>query len=381
MKDLLWLMRKMSVSMLRKKAGLLFLVLPIAGVLLSMLIYGSSNGMDLRVGIVNRDGDEAVTRDAVAFVEGLDRVKVVMTDEETLKKDISEGKLDSGIVFGQGFAASVREGKPERLDILSVKGAQVTAYVRAMLNSFVGNAASIGSATDGDAAAFDRIYAAYREGGFRMKTETLEDTSNRKDVTTQSMGYLIAFMMFSAVNMSELILKEKENRTFLRLLSSPVRARTYVLANVTLNFIILTVQIVVTLIFMKTILGIDSGIPYGSMIASLLLFALASIGLSLLIVAFAKSSPMANALQNLIITPTCLLAGCYFPAAFMPDSVRKVANFIPQHWLLDTIDKLQNGSSFGSLYLNLGILLAFTAAFTLIAVYRFGRNNDTRMFV
>jgi ABC-2 type transport system permease protein len=69
------------------------------------------------------------------------------------------------------------------------------------------------------------------------------------------------------------------------------------------------------------------------------------------------------------------------PSSIMPDSLRKIANFLPQHWLLDTIDQLQNGHSFGSLYLNIGILAAFTAAFALIAIYRFGRNNDTRLFV
>ena len=43
-----------------------------------------------------------------------------------------------------------------------------------------------------------------------MKTETLEDTSKNKDMTNQTMGYLIMFMLFSAVNLSGFILKEKE---------------------------------------------------------------------------------------------------------------------------------------------------------------------------
>ena len=42
-----------------------------------------------------------------------------------------------------------------------------------------------------------------------MKTETLEDTSKNKDMTNQTMGYLIMFMLFSATNLSGHILKEK----------------------------------------------------------------------------------------------------------------------------------------------------------------------------
>jgi ABC-2 type transport system permease protein len=382
LKDMNWLIRKTLKNTFRsKKAWLLYLGLPIIGILVSMLLEGNTSGDVLRVGIVNLDGDQAITQDAIRFVEGLNHIKITLTDEKSLRGDITAGKLDSGLVFGQGFATSVREGTPKNLNLVSVKGAQVTAYVKSLLQSYIGNVAAIGKEAQGDQASFDAIYSDYKQSSFKVSAQTVTDTSNTKGMTYQAIGFLITFMMFSAVNLSELILKEKENRTFLRLLSSPVSARTYVLSNVIVNIIIMFMQILLTVFLMKNVFNIDSGIPYGQMIPILLLFALAAIGLSLLIVAFAKSISGAGALQNLIITPTCLLSGCYFPVDIMPDSVRKISNFLPQHWLLDTVDKLQHGTAFGSLTLNLAILLAFAVAFALVAIYRFGRNNDTRLFV
>jgi ABC-2 type transport system permease protein len=382
LKDMNWLIRKTLKNTFRsKKAWLLYLGLPIIGILVSMLLEGNTSGDVLRVGIVNLDGDQAITQDAIRFVEGLNHIKITLTDEKSLRGDITAGKLDSGLVFGQGFATSVREGTPKNLNLVSVKGAQVTAYVKSLLQSYIGNVAAIGKEAQGDQASFDAIYSDYKQSSFKVSAQTVTDTSNTKGMTYQAIGFLITFMMFSAVNLSELILKEKENRTFLRLLSSPVSARTYVLSNVIVNIIIMFMQILLTVFLMKNVFNIDSGIPYGQLIPILLLFALAAIGLSLLIVAFAKSISGAGALQNLIITPTCLLSGCYFPVDIMPDSVRKISNFLPQHWLLDTVDKLQHGTAFGSLTLNLAILLAFAVAFALVAIYRFGRNNDTRLFV
>jgi ABC-2 type transport system permease protein len=382
LKDMNWLIRKTLNNTFRtKKAWLLYIGLPIIGILVSMLLYGNTSGGVLRVGIVNLDGNQAITRDAIQFVEGLNQVKITVTDVKSLRNDITASKLDSGLVFGQGFADSVRKGAPKNLDLVSVKGAQVTAYVKSLLQSYIGNVAAIGKEAHGDQAAFDAIYTNYKNSSFKVTAQAVKDTSKTKSMTYQAIGFLIVLMMFSAVNLSQLILKEKENRTFLRLLSSPVSARTYVLSNVIVNIIIMFMQILLTVFLMKIVFHIDSGIPYGQMISILLLFALAAIGLSLLIVAFAKSSSGAGALQNLIITPTCLLSGCYFPVDIMPESVRKISNFLPQHWLLDTIDKLQHGTAFGSLTLNLAILLAFAAAFALVAIYRFGRNNDTRLFV
>ncbi|WP_027093903.1 ABC transporter permease [Cohnella thermotolerans] len=382
MNNVLWIVRRSLRATFRKKSSwIVYFGLPVAGILLSMLVYGSSSGGDLKIGVINQDGDRALTQDAIRFVEGLNNVKVTMTDEASLKKDIASGKLDSGLVFEPGFADSVREGHPAHLNLVSAKGAEVTSYVKSMLDSYIGNVASIGLATKDDPQAFESIYADYKQAGFKLDARSLEDTSKVKDMTNQTIGFLLMFLLFSAVNMTELIIKEREDRTFLRLLSSPVSARAYVFANVLCTLVIQLLQIVVTLLLMKNVFHIDSGIPFGEMLGTLLLFSLTSIGLSLLLTAFAKNSKNAGALQNLVITPTCLLAGCFFPAEIMPDTVRKIANFLPQRWMLDTIAKLQDGQSFGSLALNLVVLIAFATAFTLVAIYRFSRNNDVRQFI
>ena len=86
-----------------------------------------------------------------------------------------------------------------------------------------------------------------------MKTETLEDTSKNKDMTNQTMGYLIMFMLFSAVNLSGFILKEKENRTYFRLLSTPIDGKKFILSNVAVNMMILTLQIVIAVLFMTNV--------------------------------------------------------------------------------------------------------------------------------
>lgn len=382
MNNIIWIASHSLRRTFRKKSSwIVYFGLPIAAILLSLLIYGNANEGTLRVGVVNQDGSQALTQDTVQFLEGLDNLKITMTDDASLNGDIASGKLDSGLIFEAGFADSVRAGQPAHLRIVSAKGAAVTAYVKAMLEEYTGNVASIGRATAGDPASFDAIYADYKQAGFKFDAESLQDTSHTKSVTYQSIGFLIMFLLFSAVNLSDLIIKEREDRTFLRMLSSPVSARGYVFANVLVTFIIQLLQIAFTLFMMKNVFHVDSGVPYGEMLATMLLFSLTAIGLALLITSFAKNGKNASAMQNLIITPTCLLAGCFFPADIMPDTVRHISNFLPQHWILDTITKLQEGQSFGSIWLNLAILVGFAAALTLVAIFRFSRNNDVRQFI
>lgn len=200
-------------------------------------------------------------------------------------------------------------------------------------------------------------------------------------MTIQTMGFLIMIMLMSAINMSEIILLEKEKRTYFRLLSTPISTRKYLLANVLVNMIVMTIQVVITLTIMKSIFNIGLNMTYWEAAVVMLLFSLIAVGLSLVLISFSKSRSAASALQNLIILPTVMLSGCFWPVEVMPTTLQKIANFLPQRWTLDTLTKIQEGHSISELSLHLLILFAFAAAFFLIAVYKFSRNSTTQNFV
>ncbi|MGN4446191.1 ABC transporter permease [Bacillus cereus group sp. MYBK79-1] len=381
MKDILWLIQKTLSVLLKNKKGLFIIIsLPIVGTLISFSMYGNVGKGTLNIGVINKE-NQSIANDTVKFLEGLNYVKVSKIKESEVEDKLTSKKLDGVITLHSGFSKSVREGKPAHIEISSIKGDQVTGFIKSYLYNYIDNVAAISKVAGTDQSAFDSMYAGYQKGSFKMETETLEDTSKNKDMTNQTMGYLIMFMLFSAANLSGYILKEKENRTYFRLLSTPIDGKKFILSNVGVNMLLLTVQILITILFLTNIFHININMPFIVMIGVLMLFALIAIGISLVLVAFSKNSASANAMQNMVIVPTCLLAGCYFPYDIMPKAVQKVADFLPQRWLLDTVSKLQQGIPISDLYLNILILIAFAVAFFLIAIYKFGRNNDARNFV
>ncbi|WIY62814.1 ABC transporter permease [Bacillus arachidis] len=381
MKDILWLIQKTISVLLKNKKGLLLIIgLPIVGTLMAFLIYGNAGQGTLRIGVVNNE-NHYIANDTVKFLEGLNHVKVSKIKESEVKEKLTSKKLDGVITLNSGFSQSVRDGRPSHIQIFSIKGAQVTEFIKSYLYNYIDNITAISKVAQKDQSTFDKMYAGYQKSSFKVKAETLQDTSKNKDMTNQTVGYLIMFMLVSAVGFSERILKEKENRTYFRLLSTPIDGKKYILSNIAVNMVIMMVQIIVTVLFMTNVFHIDTNMPLLVMIGVLMIFGLIAIGLSLAVVSFAKNSASANAMQNIIITPTCLLAGCFFPFEIMPASVQKIADFLPQRWLLDTIGELQQGTPFSDLYLNILILFAFAIAFFLIAIYKFGRNNDARNFM
>ncbi|WP_413306593.1 ABC transporter permease [Bacillus sp. 1P10SD] len=381
MKDILWLIQNtLSMTFRKRKNVIMFLLMPLVGIFIALLAYGGNQTPTLTVGVVNQDKGE-ITDDTIQFLKGLENVKVSEVEAAEGKSQITSGKLDSVITFEKGFSESVLKGSPDHIEISSIKGAAVTGFVKSYLYQYINNVATISRAADGNQPKFEQMVKDYQQSGYKLATHSVEDASKNKLMTNQAIGFLIMIMMMSAVNLSEIILLEKEQRTYYRLLSTPINARKYLFANVVVNMIVMTIQVLITLTIMRTVFDMGVNVSIWEAAFVMILFSLISVGLSLVIISFANNRSAAGALQNLVITPTVMLSGCFWPVEVMPKSLQKIAEFLPQRWTLDTLTKLQEGSTFSGLYLHYIILFAFAAAFFLIAVYRFSRNNTTQNFI
>jgi len=381
MKEILWLIQNtLRVTFRKKKNIIMYLFMPLIGIFISLLAYGGDQKMTLHVGIVNQDESE-ITADTIQFLAGLKNVKITEIEAGKVQDQITSGKLDSVITFEKGYSDSVLVGRPDHIQLTSIKGAQVTGFVKSYLYQYVDNISNISQAAAGNQQTFRQMYQDYQHSNFKLSTSSLEDTSRNKNMTNRTIGFLIMIMLISASNMSEIILSEKEKRTYFRLLSTPINARKYLLANVLVNMIVMTIQVVITLTIMKSIFNIGLNMTYWEAAVVMLLFSMIAVGLSLVLISFSNSRSAAIALQNLIILPTVMLSGCFWPVEVMPKTLQKIANFLPQRWTLDTFTKLQEGHSISELSLHLLILFAFAASFFLIAVYKFSRNTTTQNFV
>ncbi|MED4533742.1 ABC transporter permease [Metabacillus fastidiosus] len=380
MKELFWLIANIfKITFKDKKNYIVYIVLPLVGIMIALVAYGGESDEKIRIGVIDEERTE-MTEDTISFLGGLENTHIISIKKSEIEDKIVSGSLDAVLLFEKGFSNSMKEGNPDHIQISSIRGAEITGFIKIYLYNYLDNIAAIAKVAKNEAE-YKAIYDNYKRSSFKLVTNELQDTSKNKKMTYQSIGFLIMIMLFGACNLSEIILKEKERRTYFRLLASPLSSKQYVSANIIVNFIILAAQIILTLLVMTKIFGIDLNIPFIEMLVIMLLFALVAVGLSILIVAFSKSSSAAGALQKLVILPTCLLSGCFWPMELMPEAIQKVSDFLPQKWVLATIMEHQRGEQFGDLYLNYLILFSFALTFFLIAIYKFGRNNNVRNFV
>ncbi|MDY0395324.1 ABC transporter permease [Virgibacillus halophilus] len=353
--------------------------MPMIGIIVAFVAYGDQNSQSLSIGIIDHDR-QPITAETIDYLKQMDHVDMKVLKDKEMQDALTSGHIDGAITFDHGYADSILAQKPAHVTITSIKGESVTGFVKSMLYQYMDQLTVLSEAADGDTHKFTALYKDYQQAEFQLQTTAVEDTSVDKGMTYTAVGFLIMIMLLSASNLAEIILKEKEERTYFRLLSTPITAKQFMIANTLVNLMVMIVQAMLTLLILTKGFDISLGVVFWKAAVVMILFALISVGLSLTIVAFSGSRNAVSALSNLIIMPTVMLSGCFWPVEIMPKTAQKISEFLPQRWALETLTQLQEGSKIGDLYLNFLILIAFALVFFLIATYKFSRNNNINSF-
>ncbi len=380
---LLLILNNLKVTFRKKGNIIIYVFLPLFGVLLSSLMYGSFGGTSsssLKIGFV--DYDRGIT--SIELREKFDAVdgfEVFSIEEEEINSMLLAFDIDAAVIVPKNYSESIYSGDAADIEVISLKGQVTTVWIEQVINGYTASMLRLSSASGGEQAVFQKMLGQVEDNSIKLKVIDVNDRGVGKAMTVSSIGFLIMFIMLGTGLTSMIILREKRDRTYHRICSAPVSARQYILANSLTSLLISIIQIVLILLAIKYVFRIDMGADNLNLFLVLLMFALVAIGLGLVISAFASSSYMAGTLTTLIMTPSCMLGGCYWDVSLMPDFMQKISYLVPQRWAIDAVTKMQTGSSLWGISWNLLVLAAFALALTLIAVYKFSRGNNVQKFI
>jgi ABC-2 type transport system permease protein len=362
----------------RKRSGfVIYILMPVLVVVLSFALTALPSGA-IRIGVSNRDAG-ALGADVLQMLEGNRDFKLIPADSNDFGGMLENKDIDCGIVIPNDFTSSLQSDTSQSIDIV-VTGDQMKSMpiLQGILNVCEQNLRDLKLAVGGDEARFAKLFETYKTGSVSLDTVDAGDEAKSRNATANVVGFFVMFLMFGTSIVSGLILSEKTARTYFRIISAPVRSREFLLANMLTNFLIIAVQVALVIFVATVILGVEFFMPVWQFALVLLCFGLSSIGTGLLIVSLSRDSSQANSLQTLIIVPSSLLAGCFWPTAIMPDIMQKLSYLTPQRWVLLAVQSLQQGNSFAYVLPEIAVILAFAAAFFMIAAYRFSRNQDIK---
>ncbi|SDM93527.1 ABC-2 type transporter [Paenibacillus sp. yr247] len=192
---------------------------------------------------------------------------------------------------------------------------------------------------------------------YRLKEETSE-TVLKEDVMKQKVNAAFCNPRRIQRDSDEGIIIASK-RTMARTYAAPVRSIEIVFGNFMGSFMVGTLQVLVILLVTRYVTNYEYGLPFLSQFIILEFFLLASMGIVSAVASLVKNTSYVGMVNTLVVTPTCMLGGCFWPISLMPDWMQKIANFVPQKWVIEAIQRMAAGQSLSQMWMHMGVLILF----------------------
>lgn len=158
-------------------------------------------------------------------------------------------------------------------------------------------------------------------------------------------------------------LQLRESGALLRLRATPLRPRTYVAADLTVNFLIGMTGIVLALVVGMLGFGVR---PQGNVLLVLVAAALgliAFLALGYTLAAIYPSAAAATGIGNGLMIVLLMSSGAFVPLAVLPEGVQRIMNFSPIRHFVDLMQGLWNGHSWSDYGLATTVLMGMILVF------------------
>lgn len=188
-------------------------------------------------------------------------------------------------------------------------------------------------------------------------------------------GMMIFYAFFTGASTAQSILREDEERTLPRLFTTPTSQATILSGKLLSVFLTVSVQVAVLILAARLIFKIYWGDPLSvALMAVGIVFSASSFGI--FVNSFLKDTKQGGVLFGGVLTVTGMLGMISIFAMGSPSAAElgeTVSLLVPQGWAVRGLMQSMNGDPITGLLVNTLILLAWSAAFFVIGVWRFNK--------
>lgn len=350
----------------KKSLNILFLIIvPI--IMISAAMFMSTERGFLRVGIADYD-KTLLTLELKNSLK--DKCQFYELEETDIQKQLINQKVDYAIAIDKGFTQDLIDGKDVQIKGYGIRETDTSFPVKMSIDSFINAAKSISKQVMGSNLKFYAGLEQYKNGSYTVEYKTIEEGSDRKGNTLTSLGFLIMNMLYLSTFASAMIIEDKEKRVFYRIFTGPMALKSYMLQSILSFLTLMLIQVAAIFAIMVFGFKADFGPSTLNVFLVMAVFAVVCVAFGLAINSIAKDTRQAGLITTLLVTPICMLGGCFWPRDFMPDILQKIANFVPATWALKAAERMLYGDTILSIYLELTALIMFSVVFFLLGSWR-----------
>jgi ABC-2 type transport system permease protein len=348
----------------QKKGLLIFIIIPTLVVSLIISIIGQAPARQITIAYMNQDQGNLGKHLVHELTMRKDYVLTEVPDSGAMKEKVIKQQANAALVIPANFSDSLYKGEGPQVEMYQLNISEASFTLKLHVDSIVSELKqTVTSLAQASRQAAD-LQAAVEKTVAQIEQHQVKATVTDYNLylnpgLSTIIGFMLMFMMSVINSTVSIIIEDRKQMTMARMFTAPVRSIEIAFGNFLGSFLVGTLQIVLILSITRYILQFNYHIPFISQLIIMEFFLLASIGIASAVAALVKNTSNIASINTLIVTPTCMLGGCFWPIAIMPDWMQKISNFVPQKWAIDAIQRLSTGQELMDVILNIGVLALF----------------------
>lgn len=320
--------------------------------------------------IVNKDGDNEITKGLTSYIEKHSNIKDIdKNNEEKISDAIFYRDVNFVVYIPENYGTDLINDKSPALKYKSC-GDEYSSYSRMIIEKYIKTILIYKDYYSGKELVTKVNDVVEKEAKVKLKT-TL-DTSGLTSMTQyfNFLNYALLAGCVYCVSMILASLKEENvrKRTIISSFNYKKYNRIVLVSNAIVIFIMWLLYMMLAYVFFGKLLISANGIAY---IINSLVFALCSLIIGFLIGNITQNKNAIGGIVNVVALGTSFLCGCFVPIEYMPDYVLKLAHILPTYYyvannqIIKTVENF-NLKSIKPLCINGMIIIGFCVAFVLI---------------
>ena len=372
-----------------------FILMTIMGMALGGLFSKGPELSKIDVAVVNYD-EGKVSEDFIEEILKGDELSKLLNVKEMDKKRamnlVRIGDISSVIIIPPDFTSQIMKNKSTEMKVYGDPGQEIRAsIVRSITNAYTNKVSSVmvGVRTGWESLTklgkktnlteIARYIPSMINEMIEKDVEDLvkieeENTSQKESLSSMqyyAAGMSTMFVLFSAMFGADAIIKERDDKTLARLLSSPMKKHSVIGGKLLGIFIIGILQFTAYITATKLIFNVNWGRSIIGLVLLPISTVLATTGMTIFIASIAKTRNAIGGISQIFIQSMSALGGSMFPTSLLPPWLRFFSNFTINKWSMDGLLSLMSGGGVISISKSIIVLLAIALIFFILGIWKF----------
>lgn len=372
-----------------------FILMTIMGMALGGLFSKGPELSKIDVAVVNYD-EGKVSEDFIEEILKGDELSKLLNVKEMDKKRamnlVRIGDISSVIIIPPDFTSQIMKNKSTEMKVHGDPGQEIRAsIVRSITNAYTNKVSSVmvgvrtgweslnklGKKTNLTEIAryipfmINEMIEKDVEDLVKIEEENTSQKGNLSSMQYYAAGMSTMFVLFSAMFGADSILKERDDKTLARLLSSPMKKHSVLGGKLLGIFIIGILQFTAYITATKLIFNVNWGRSIIGLVLLPISTVLATTGMTIFFASIVKTRNAVGGISQIFIQSMSALGGSMFPTSLLPPWLRFFSNFTINKWSMDGLLSLMSGAGVISISKSIIVLLAIALVFFILGIWRF----------